>query len=162
MATPIEGAGIALAVASLGFQIFAGCVKGFQLLSGAHHFGKDAEYLVCMLKLEEYRLILWAKKSGLIGDKLDERLEKELINKTLGQLRSLLQDTVTLKKRYKLDVRDTDVELKPSSKPGPSSEALRFLEDETVIKEEEMILGRAKLEQQKVHFPKRLRWTMAV
>jgi hypothetical protein len=158
MATPIEGAGIALAIASLSFQIFAGCVKGFQLLSGAHHFGKDAEYLACMLKLEEYRLILWAKKSGLIDDKLDERLEKELINETLGQLRNLLQDTVALKKRYKLDVRDTNVEPKPSSKSDPSSKALQFLEDETIIKEEEMILGRAKLEQKKAHFPKRLWW----
>lgn len=119
MATPIDGAGVALAVVSLSFQIFAGCVTGFQLLSGAHNLGKDAEYLVCMLKLEEYRLILWAKKSGLTDDKLDERLEKELINKTLGQLRSLLQDTATLNKRYKLDLRDTDVEPKPSSKSGP-------------------------------------------
>jgi serine/threonine protein kinase len=155
MATPIESAGIALAVTSLSFEIFAGCVKGFQLLSGAHHFGKDAEYLVCMLKLEEYRLILWAKKSGLIDDKLDERLEKELINETLGQLRILLLDTVTLKKRYKLDVRDTDAEQKPSSQ---LSEALRFLDDETLIKEEEKILGRARLEQKRIHFPKRLWW----
>lgn len=157
MTTPMD-AGIALAVVSLSFEIFAGCVKGFQLLSGAHHLGKDAEFLICMLKLEEYRLILWAKKSGLIDDKLDERLEKQLINETLGQLRSLLQDTATLKKRYKLDLRDADVEPKPSSKSGPSSETLRFLNDETIIKEQAKILGRVKLEQKKLHFPKRLWW----
>jgi serine/threonine protein kinase len=57
-----------------------------------------------------------------------------------------------------LDLRDTDVEPKLSSNPGLSSETLRFLNEETVLREQEKILSRAKIEQTKVRLPKRLWW----
>ncbi|KAJ9648633.1 hypothetical protein H2199_001488 [Coniosporium tulheliwenetii] len=158
MPTGIEEAGLALAVASITFEIFAGCVKGFQLLSRAHHLGKDAELLVCILWLEEYRLMLWAEKSGLIDDNLDRRLNEEVIKTTLSELRSLLNDTEKLKKRYKLDVRDGDIPKDAVAPAGPSAEALRFLDNEMIVKEQGRILRRAKFEQKENAFPKRLWW----
>lgn len=59
--------GAALAVVSLVFQVFGGCVKGFVLLSEAHNLGRDAAYLRTMLNLEEYRFTQWAKTVGLTG-----------------------------------------------------------------------------------------------
>jgi hypothetical protein len=157
MTTPIDGAGIALAAVSLTFQIFAGCVKGFQLLSSAHHLGQDAELLVCMLKLEEYKLILWSKKSGLIDDKLDPRLNTQIISAALAELRALFDDTGKLKKKYKLELKDGDVNRQPP-KSGPSVEPLRFLDDDAIIKEQNKILARVQLEQRDNLFPKRLWW----
>lgn len=110
---PATAAGIALSVASLTFDLFHGCVVGFQLLSAAHNLGKDAEFLVCMLRLEEYRLILWAKRSGLAEDDLDRKFDEIAIRTTLAELKELLTDAEKLKKRYKLDLRDSDVEACP-------------------------------------------------
>ncbi|KAL2417597.1 hypothetical protein ABEF95_011930 [Exophiala dermatitidis] len=67
--------GTVLAIASLSFQVFGGCVKGFVLLSRAHNLGKDASLLQTMLNLEEYRFIQWARAVGLISD--DEEEEQE-------------------------------------------------------------------------------------
>lgn len=110
---PATLAGIALSGVSLAFDIFHGCVIGFQLLSAAHNLGNDAEFLVCMLRLEEYRLILWAKRSGLADDDLDRKFDDTAIRTTLAELKELLTDAEKLKKRYKLDLRDSNVEACP-------------------------------------------------
>ena len=161
MPTGVEEAGIGLAVVGLTFQVFAGCVKGFQLLSTAHNLGRECELLICWLKLEEYRLILWAKKSGLIDDNLDPRFDEEIVKATLGELRSLLENTEKLKKRYNLDVRDDHTSVATVPLVEFSSETLRFLNDATIQNEQEKILKRAKFEQRKTVFPKRL-WFAAV
>jgi len=158
MATPIDATGIALATASLTFQVFAGCVKGFQLLSSTHRLGQDAELLVCMLKLEEYKLILWSKKSGLIDDKLDPRLNEQVISAALVELRTLSDDTGKLKKKkYNLELKNEDGSQQPP-KWGPSLEPFRFLDNDAIIKKQEKILSRAKLEQRENLLPKRLWW----
>ena len=60
--------GTTLAVVSLSFQVFGGCVKGFQLLSKARNLGKEASLLQTLLALEEYRFIQWARAVGLLVD----------------------------------------------------------------------------------------------
>lgn len=60
--------GTALAIASLSFQVFGGCVKGFMLLSKAHNLGEEASYLQTLLSLEEYRFIQWAGAVDLLKD----------------------------------------------------------------------------------------------
>lgn len=59
--------GSILAITSLSFQVFGGCVRGFTLLSRAHNLGKDASLLQTMLSLEEYRFVQWAREVGLIS-----------------------------------------------------------------------------------------------
>lgn len=97
--------GTALAVASLSFQTFGGCVKGFVLLSEAHNLGRDASFLRTMLNLEEYRFTQWAKTVGLTGRHatLNPRLNQILAAELMGQL-SLLLSTNKLKERYKLEL----------------------------------------------------------
>lgn len=151
-------AGIALSAASLAFNLFHGCVVWFQLLSAAHNLGKDAEFLVCMLRLEEYRLILWAKRSGLADDDLDRKYDETAIRTTLAELKELLTDAEELKKRYKLDLRDSDVEACPVKLRKPSSAVSQFLSDKAIEIEQEKILQRAKAEQKKNWLHKRLWW----
>ncbi|KAM0142366.1 hypothetical protein ACHAO1_001235 [Botrytis cinerea] len=60
--------GTALAVASLSFQVFGGIIKGFTLLAKAHNLGRDATLLQTMLRVEESRLIQWARAVELLED----------------------------------------------------------------------------------------------
>lgn len=60
--------GTALAVVSLSFQVFGGCVQGFMLICKARNLGKDASLLRSLLSLQEYRFIQWAKAVDLLRD----------------------------------------------------------------------------------------------
>ena len=103
---PVSAAGIAMGAVSLAFQVFAGCVKGFVLLSTAHNFGKHGSTLLCMLNLQEFRFMDWAQKAGLLSEhrQLDKRLNEPMVRAVLNELHDLLLDTEKLKSRYKLDL----------------------------------------------------------
>lgn len=159
---PGTAAGVGIAVVSLSFQLFAGCIKGFTLLSTAHHLGKDSNTLLCLLNLQEARLTDWARLAGLLedGGKLDRRLNEVAANETLGELESLLSvDTGKLKNRYGLSLV-----AKSSSTEGKSEDTLdpslsrgimsQIVSDET----RRDIMFRAELIQSKNHLPKRLWW----
>ncbi|KAI1390557.1 uncharacterized protein F4822DRAFT_441910 [Hypoxylon trugodes] len=51
---------LGLAVVSLTFQVFAGCIKGYQLLSEASDLPREYEYMRVRLKTEQFRLLDWA------------------------------------------------------------------------------------------------------
>jgi Prion-inhibition and propagation len=57
---PISVAGLGIGTASAAFQLFAGCIKSFVLLSTAHNLGKDSSAMTCMLNLQEIELTEWA------------------------------------------------------------------------------------------------------
>ena len=97
--------GTALAVVSLTFEVFAGCVKGFVLLSTAHNLGKDASLLRTLLNLEEYHFTQWAVKVGLTKPdvRLDPRLNQTLAADLMRQLEILLL-TDKIRERYKMEL----------------------------------------------------------
>lgn len=98
--------GTALAVVSLSFQVFAGCVQGFVLLTEAHNLGEDASYLSTMLELEEYRFMQWAEAVGLLAEPqptLHPRLNQALAAQLMTQLERLISKPVQkLRDRYGL------------------------------------------------------------
>lgn len=152
--------GTSLAVVSLTFQIFGGCVQGFTLLSTAHGLGNDASLLRTMLNLEEYSLVQWADKVGLTGPdaRVDRCLNHALADQLLGQLEVLLR-TEKLRERYKLDltVNPPTAVAKPTSRLDEqcaSGILAKLVSDET----KGDILLRAKLIQSKNALPKRLWW----
>ena len=95
----------AAGLTSLVFQLFAGCIQGFILLSKAYNLGKDASTIICMLNLQEIQLTEWGRRAGLLsGDgQLDRRLNAKVVEDTLQMLRDLLTNTTQLKHRYNLD-----------------------------------------------------------
>ncbi|KAF4123020.1 hypothetical protein GMORB2_6568 [Geosmithia morbida] len=99
--------GTALAVVSLSFEVFAGCIKGFVMISDARNMDKDAAVERTKLILQEYRLIEWARAINLDSppsqpsSPLPSRHPAALI---LLQLEQLLSSTETLRKRYKLEL----------------------------------------------------------
>ena len=160
MPTGLEEASIPLAAVSISFQIFAGCVMSFRLLTSAHAFGKDASLLICQLRLDEYRLILWAEKSGLFSDKLDPRLDRSLINSSLAELRLLFEDTSKLKQKYGLVLKEDDLRQQENTTSGPPSSTIstNILERADIISKEEQVLGRVKELNSHQRLVKRLWW----
>lgn len=150
--------GTVLAVVSLSFEVFAGCIKGFVMVSNAHNLGKDASYLRTMLNLEEYRFTQWAVKVNLLQPDaaIAPRLNQALASNLMGQLNSLLQAD-KISERYKLHLlADRPIKLpsSPTQDDLPQNVLSVAVSDETRGE----ILAKAKLIQSKNSLPKRLWW----
>ena len=154
---PLSLAGLSLGAASLAFQLFAGCIKGFVLLSTAHNLGKDSSTLLCMLNLQEIQLTDWARRAGLLSKShlLDRRLNETIVQAVLQELQNLLLDIDKLKSRYKLGLSTTS-SAKDASVSSPIVQGILsgVISDDT----RRDILYEARLIQSKNHFPQRLWW----
>ena len=157
---PVSLAGLGLSATSVAFQLFAGCIKGFVLLSTAHDLGKDSSTLLCMLNLQELHLTEWARRAGLLGadGTLDKCLNENVVHAVLQELRDLLLDTDKLKARYKLGLvaksfsrQDPSVDVRSPVVQGILGNAIS-----NEIRGD--IMYRACLIQTKNSFPQRLWW----
>ncbi len=157
---PISVAGFGVGAASLAFQLFAGCVKGFVLLSTAHNLGKDSSTMLCMLNLQEIQPIEWAKRAGLLQDKgtLDRRLNETIICSVLKELQDLLLCTEKLKKHYKVDLVAISLSSQEQGPSGTSPVVHGILGDAISDELRGDITYRAWLIQSKNSFPLCLRW----
>ncbi|KAF2687144.1 hypothetical protein K458DRAFT_186425 [Lentithecium fluviatile CBS 122367] len=95
---------LALAAVSLTFQVFSGCVQGYELITDAKHMPSDCQYLRVRLKTEQYRLLDWASVVQL--DETDDTLlisnsSKGLLLDVLDQQRRLLHQFGRLDDKYK-------------------------------------------------------------
>ena len=157
---PISVSGLAISAVSLTFEIFAGCIKGFVLLSTAHNLGKDSSTLICMLNLQELRLTEWAKCAGLLSEegRLDRRLNETAVNAALTELQNLLLDTEKLKTRYKLDLTSK----LPKGQNGVNNNfpavTHSILSQAVPDQVRRDIMYRAHLTQARNSFPQRLWW----
>ncbi|KAI9677282.1 MAG: hypothetical protein M1829_002624 [Trizodia sp. TS-e1964] len=110
----MEAVGFALGVASaigvLG-QIFDGCVKAYAFFTTANNLGKDSERLVCKIRIEEMRLMVWGREWGVVEGKLEARLAmanagneglKQMAELILKQLYDTISDFKKLQDRYGL------------------------------------------------------------
>jgi hypothetical protein len=161
--------GTVLAITSLGFQVFAGCIRGFVLLSTAQNLGPDASLLRTQLGLEEWHFMQWAEKVGLISkdrkfesgkvEEMDPRINEKLALKLMAELEALLARD-KIRSRYNMDlVVERPAEAVIDGKEDESPEGkdaqgvLRGIISNEVRAE---ILARVKLIQSKNHLPKRL------
>ncbi|KAF6818077.1 hypothetical protein CPLU01_13398 [Colletotrichum plurivorum] len=64
----MEPIGLGLGSVSLLFQVFAGCIKGYQLLSEARGLEKNHQYFRVKFKTEQCRLLDWANVVDLSED----------------------------------------------------------------------------------------------
>jgi hypothetical protein len=166
--------GTAISIVSLSFQLFAGCIKGFNILSSAHNLGKHAVAIRCRLNLEESKLIEWAKQAGLLKEnkRLDPRLNEKLVEEVLAQLEQLLLDTNKLKQRYGIDLVDPTMSTPaPPAPPTPASSTVAPCRSSTghvttleVLRgiisgnQRQKIIADAESIQSKAPFFKQLRW----
>ena len=156
---PLSVAGLGLGAVSLAFQLFAGCVKGFVLLSTAHNLGKDSSTLLCMLNLQELQLTEWARRAGLLSEnhELDRRLNATIVQSVLRELESLLLDTEKIKSRYRLGLKAIAISTEAITPPDlrPAGGALGIAISDQLRRD---IMFQAGLIQDRNNFTQRLRW----
>lgn len=158
-----EGAAIA-GLIGLSFQCLQGCLYGFKLFNTALNVGKESAFIRCALILEEYRLLYWAKSSGLANGRLNNNLDPSVVKETVAELQIILTNTELLQKRYKLDIK-----FMPPESAGPHSEEYHsisdqnfgFLENAALQRERANITARSKTIQKDVPALKKF-WFAAV
>ncbi|KAK4210945.1 prion-inhibition and propagation-domain-containing protein [Rhypophila decipiens] len=74
---PVSAAGLAIGVASIGLQVYTGCIQGIQLIITALNFPEECRYLNLRLRLEQQRLIAWSETSGLLD--LDAKQQQKIL-----------------------------------------------------------------------------------
>ena len=162
MMDPATAAGLGLQVASICFQLFAGCLEGFVMLSTAQNIGKDGSTLICMLNIQEVQFTEWARKAGLLaGDfGLDSRLNEAIIESTLRKLKELMLDTEKLKKRYHLEFEEDLPQ--QQNRPGQANNSRALAESimSHTISEEmrKNVLFLARVTKSRNSLPRRIRW----
>ncbi|KAG0649681.1 hypothetical protein D0Z07_3784 [Hyphodiscus hymeniophilus] len=88
------------AVGVLG-QIFSGCIKAYSIFTSASNLGRDSERLVCKIRIEEMRLLVWGREWGVVEGKLEAHLQaestagNERIRQLATQILSELYKTIT-------------------------------------------------------------------
>jgi hypothetical protein len=98
------------AVGVLG-QIFSGCIKAYAFFTTAANLGRDSERLVCKIRIEEMRLLVWGREWGVVEGKLEAHLQagnenlRALAVQILTELHRTITDFRKLKDRYGLKER---------------------------------------------------------
>jgi len=65
--------GLVGAVGVLG-QIFSCCIKAYSLFTSATNLGRDSKRLVCKIRIEEMRLLVWGREWGVVEGELEAHL----------------------------------------------------------------------------------------
>jgi hypothetical protein len=95
------------AVGVLG-QIFSGCIKAYAFFTTAANLGRDSERLVCKIRIEEMRLLVWGREWGIVEGELEAHLQagnenlRALAVQILTELHRTITDFRKLKDRYGL------------------------------------------------------------
>jgi hypothetical protein len=75
-------------------QIFDGCIKAYAFFTTAANLGRDSERLVCKIRIEEMRLLVWGREWGVVEGKLEAHLQAES-NSGNQRLRQLAVNILT-------------------------------------------------------------------
>ena len=108
--------GIAGAVGVLG-QLLDGCLKAYRIFTTASDLGRDSERLVCKIRIEETRLMVWGRELGVSEGQFERNLAythgasggqhdalKSLAEMILRELYRTVMDLNKLQDRYGLSV----------------------------------------------------------
>jgi hypothetical protein len=101
--------GVSLGAASLLFQVFAGCIQAYQLISEASDFEKDYQFFRIRFKTEQYRLLDFASVA-----QITEKDETLIINPSN---RNLLLDILDQQSKMITRFGKFDDRLRPLAKP---------------------------------------------
>lgn len=127
----MEVAGLAFGVVStvgLIGQIFDGCVKAYSYFTTAANLGKDSERLLCKIRIEEMRLLVWGREWGVKEGRLETHLAavnggneelKKMAEMILKQLLDTVGNTKKLKDRYGIREESLKGEKDGGPREGP-------------------------------------------
>jgi hypothetical protein len=94
------------------FTVFSGCIKAYSIFTTASNLGRDSERLVCKIRIEEMRLLVWGREWGVVEGKLEAHLQaestagnermRELATQILSELYRTITDFKRLQDKYGL------------------------------------------------------------
>ncbi|KAF5006622.1 hypothetical protein FDECE_7017 [Fusarium decemcellulare] len=128
-----EAVGTALGVVGVLGQLFDGCVKAYGFFTAAANFDTDSQRMLCKVRIEEMRLVVWGRDWGVAEGRLEAHLEstknpqlRKLALEILGELHSAVTDFKKLKDRYGLvdeggGGRSTNLDVKGKGGKGSPS-----------------------------------------
>ncbi|KAI9843001.1 MAG: hypothetical protein M1838_002903 [Thelocarpon superellum] len=111
-------------------QIYTGCMRSYAVFTTATNMGKDSERLICKVRIEEMRFIVWGREWGVAEGKLDAHLSaakgdsdglKKLAEVILKQLLDTIGNSKKLRDRYGVKETASHVDEKGGSKATESS-----------------------------------------
>ncbi|KAL6802261.1 prion-inhibition and propagation domain-containing protein [Trichoderma sp. SZMC 28012] len=103
-----EALGTAIGVIGFVGQLFDGCVKAYGYFTTAANLDSDSQRMMCKVRIEEMRLVVWGREWGVAEGKFDEHLSernpqlKVLATQILEQLHGTVTDFKKLQDRYGL------------------------------------------------------------
>lgn len=113
-----EALGAALGVVGVLAQIFDGCVKAYALFSTAASFDSDSQKLVCKIRIEEMRLVVWGREWGVAEGKLEKHLSRvddgggnmmrNMAVDILKNLHTTITDVAKLREKYGLEENENE------------------------------------------------------
>ncbi|KAL7913145.1 prion-inhibition and propagation domain-containing protein [Trichoderma velutinum] len=103
-----EALGTAIGVIGFVGQLFDGCVKAYGYFTTASNLDSDSQRMMCKVRIEEMRLVVWGREWGVAEGKFDEHLSERnpqlrvLATQILEQLHGTVTDFKKLQDRYGL------------------------------------------------------------
>jgi hypothetical protein len=101
--------GTAIGVVGILGQLFDGCVKAYGYFTTATHLDTDSKRLLCKVRIEEMRLVVWGREWGVAEGKLEAHLKTEsnpqmkaLATQIMTELFNTVTDFQRLQERYGL------------------------------------------------------------
>lgn len=81
-----EAIGTAIGVVGFLGQLFDGCVKAYSYFSAAANLDADSARLLCKVRIEEMRLVVWGREWGVAEGRLEAQLRSRECNPQMAQL----------------------------------------------------------------------------
>lgn len=125
-------------------QLFDGCVKAYGYFTTAANLDADSQRLLCKVRIEEMRLVVWGREWGVAEGKFDAHLDSErnpqlraLATQILEELHGTVTDFRKLQERYGLvdeanrgaEGRTVGVKATENEKGSPSPSRKRTKDD---------------------------------
>lgn len=140
---------IGTTVGVVGFlgQLFDGCVKAYSYFSAARNLDTDSQRLICKVRIEEMRLVVWGREWGVAEGRFEAHLGgtaagttspgrgtisrgnpqlMALATQILEQLHGTVTDFAKLKERYGLDeegAKSKTAAVREKGAPAPATTA---------------------------------------
>lgn len=101
--------GTTLGVVGFLGQLFDGCVKAYGYFTTASNLDTDSQRMMCKVRIEEMRLVVWGREWGVAEGKLEAHLDSErnpqlraLATQILEELHGTVTNFNKLRERYGL------------------------------------------------------------
>jgi hypothetical protein len=110
MVTPLEVGTAAAGFVGLAMQSFNGCIQAYELIQTARYMDHDGDGIRSKLLWQQKRLMEWGNRIQIDSNPLSDKLDWDLAFNLLKEQNEHLTSAEKIKAKYKLDVREEEVD----------------------------------------------------